>query len=131
MIFFKSMKKNQQLSLKKKVLKVEFFRCVHPSPLRRSLFCCCCHLCGGCSRFYPALPPGDDERTTRVRSPARGRRTKINRSSQTKGHLLARDDNLSSRHKGEDGDKSLGVVRRRRRTPDSADDSSLSASGLR
>lgn len=127
------MKKNQRLSLKKKkVLKVEFCRCVHPSPLRRSLFCCCCHLCAGCSRFYPALPPGDDEeRTTRVRSPARGRRTKINRSSQTKGHLLARDDNLSSRHKGEDGDKSLGVVRRRRRTPDSVEDSSLSASGLR
>lgn len=78
-----------------------------------------------------ALSPGNDkERTTRVRSPARGGRTKINRSSQTKGHLLARDDKLSSRHKGGDGDKSLGVVRRRRRTPDSDDDSSLSASGL-
>ena len=58
----------------------------------------------------------------RMKSQARGGEEKINRSSQTKGHLLAWNDNLSSGHKGEDGDKSLSVFRRQRQTPDTGDD---------
>ena len=61
----------------------------------------------------------------RMKSQARGGEEKINRSSQTKGHLLAWNDNLSSGHKGEDGDKSLSVFRRQRQTPDTGDDLSL------
>lgn len=83
----------------------------------------------------PTFSRGDDEgRTTatsgRMKSQARGGETKINRSSQTKGHLLASNDNLSSWHKGEDGDKSLSVFRRQRQPPDTGDDLSLAASGL-
>lgn len=83
----------------------------------------------------PTFSPGDDEgRTTamrrRMKSQARGGEKKINRSSQTKGHLLAWNDNLSCWHKGEDRDKSHSFLRRQRQAPDTGDDSSLCASGL-
>lgn len=50
-----------------------------------------------------SFSPGDDEgRTTATRremkSRGRGGENKINRSSETKGHLLAPNDNLSSKH---------------------------------
>lgn len=52
-----------------------------------------------------SVSPGDDEgRTTATRremkSQGRGGENKINRSSETKGHLLAANDNLSARHEG-------------------------------
>lgn len=53
----------------------------------------------------------DDGRTTaksgRLRNQAGGGEKEINRSSETKGHLLAWNDDVSSGHKGEDGDKSV------------------------
>lgn len=50
-----------------------------------------------------SFSPGDDEGRTTVtrremKSQGRGGENKINRSSETKGHLLAANDKLSSKH---------------------------------
>lgn len=129
--------KNQQCSRQSKV-ENSFFPPIHP-PSFLSLV-----LFGFLVVFFnsslaaavrPTFSPGDDEgRTTamrrRMKSQARGGEKKINRSSQTKGHLLAWNDNLSCWHKGEDRDKSHSFLRRQRQAPDTGDDSSLCASGL-